>query len=87
MFKVIVKEQTLSIVLVLIPPHVFCGNGERQNACFSHDWDYIGESLWTPSGSGRDREKIEATGGFEPPHKGFADLSLTTWVRRHHFIN
>ena len=24
----------------------------------------------------------EATGGFEPPHKGFADLSLTTWVRR-----
>ena len=26
---------------------------------------------------------IEASGGFEPPHKGFADLSLTTWVRRH----
>jgi hypothetical protein len=26
---------------------------------------------------------VEATGGFEPPHKGFADLSLTTWVRRH----
>ena len=25
---------------------------------------------------------LEATGGFEPPHKGFADLSLTTWVRR-----
>jgi hypothetical protein len=25
---------------------------------------------------------VEATGGFEPPHKGFADLSLTTWVRR-----
>ena len=24
----------------------------------------------------------EAPGGFEPPHKGFADLSLTTWVRR-----
>ena len=27
--------------------------------------------------------EIEAPGGFEPPHKGFADLSLTTWVRRH----
>jgi hypothetical protein len=25
---------------------------------------------------------FEAPGGFEPPHKGFADLSLTTWVRR-----
>ncbi len=25
---------------------------------------------------------IEATGRFELPHKGFADLSLTTWVRR-----
>jgi hypothetical protein len=25
---------------------------------------------------------LEAPGGFEPPHKGFADLSLTTWVRR-----
>jgi hypothetical protein len=24
----------------------------------------------------------EAPDGFEPPHKGFADLSLTTWVRR-----
>ncbi len=26
---------------------------------------------------------VEAPGGLEPPHKGFADLSLTTWVRRH----
>ncbi len=25
---------------------------------------------------------FEAPGGFEPSHKGFADLSLTTWVRR-----
>ena len=25
---------------------------------------------------------IEAPSGFEPLHKGFADLSLTTWVRR-----
>src|SRR5436190_21093801 len=26
--------------------------------------------------------KEEAPIGFEPMHKGFADLSLTTWVRR-----
>ena len=25
---------------------------------------------------------LEARGGIEPPHKGFADLSLTTWVPR-----
>ncbi len=26
---------------------------------------------------------IKATSGFEPLDKGFADLSLATWVRRH----
>ena len=25
----------------------------------------------------------KASGGIEPPHEGFADLSLTAWVRRH----
>jgi hypothetical protein len=25
---------------------------------------------------------MEAAIGFEPMHRGFADLSLTTWVRR-----
>ena len=27
-------------------------------------------------------EKLEARAGIEPAHKGFADLSLTTWVPR-----
>ena len=26
--------------------------------------------------------EAEAPGGFEPPHRGFADLCLTTWLRR-----
>ena len=41
-------------------------------------------SFATPAGEARvNFPNNEAPGGFEPPHKGFADLSLTTWVRRH----
>lgn len=29
---------------------------------------------------------VEARVGIEPTHKGFADLSLTTWVPRHGHI-
>ena len=28
------------------------------------------------------KKELEARAGIEPAHKGFADLSLTTWVPR-----
>jgi hypothetical protein len=30
---------------------------------------------------------FEARAGIEPAHKGFADLSLTTWVPRHNIAD
>ncbi len=33
------------------------------------------------------REEMEAPSRIELLHKGFADLSLTTWARRHHGQN
>ena len=32
--------------------------------------------------NGKSLKRLEARGGIEPPNKGFADLSLTTWVPR-----
>jgi hypothetical protein len=34
---------------------------------------------WTPA---LFKKEMEATSGFEPLDKGFADLCLTTWLRR-----
>ena len=39
-----------------------------------------GASHW--SGLERSDKILEARVGIEPTHKGFADLSLTTWVPR-----
>ena len=35
--------------------------------------------------SGRVSFELEAPGGFEPPNGGFADLCLTTWLRRRNY--
>ncbi len=48
--------------------------GVRCIACISGGWQSTGQA----GGWGN-----EATAGFEPAHGGFADLCLTTWLRRH----
>ncbi len=42
------------------------------------DWHYLGRI----TSSAELKMKLEARVGIEPTHKGFADLSLTTWVPR-----
>src|SRR3972149_2318762 len=51
----------------------------RTSECRMRNWDIPHFELHIP-------HLFEAPGGFEPPHKGFADLSLTTWVRRQLFL-
>ena len=38
--------------------------------------------IWQQTIRSTRREEMEARAGIEPAHKGFADLSLTTWVPR-----
>jgi hypothetical protein len=47
-----------------------------------HERERMNKTKVTGVLSGECREVLEARVGIEPTHKGFADLSLTTWVPR-----
>jgi hypothetical protein len=67
-----------------IPVH-FLSTPEGQNALFSRIDAERARNLrmyLTGAVSGNCKEMLEARGGIGPPNKGFADLSLTTWVPR-----
>ena len=48
----------------------------------AHERERMKETSLTTVLSGKCKEFLEARVGIEPTHKGFADLSLTTWVPR-----
>jgi PD-(D/E)XK endonuclease len=54
--------------------HLLKETGLTIQACIDPDWPEVNEE--------EVRQELEARVGIEPTHKGFADLSLTTWVPR-----